>query len=166
MLVENIVLVLAGTLTALIAGLLYAFNVAVVPALRASKPTHHIAVMQAINTKIKNPVFFLSFMGPTVLLPLAAYLHRSTPEFVLLVAAAVLHILGTNGVTISGNLPLNDKLEQVDVTQLSDGEADRIRQAFQGTGTPWMRCHNIRTLASIAAVALVLVACLSKTRTG
>jgi uncharacterized membrane protein len=161
---ENIVLVVGGTLTGLMAGLFYAFNVAFVPALRAIKGTQHIAAMQAVNKKIENPVFFLSFFGPTLLLPLAAYLHRGTEQFVWLVAAALLHIIGANGVTVAGNIPLNKGLDKVNADQLSEAEAERIRTEFEGPGSPWMRFHNIRTLMSIAATALVLVACLSKSR--
>jgi uncharacterized membrane protein len=159
---ENVVLVVGGTLTGLLAGLLYAFNVAVVPALRSIKGTQHIAAMNAINDKIKNPVFFLSFFGPTILLPLAAYLHRGVSEFPLLVAAAALHIICANGVTIASNIPLNERLAKVDVSQLSEAEADRIREEFQGPGSRWMRWHAVRTLAAIAATALVFIVCLSK----
>jgi uncharacterized membrane protein len=159
---ENAVLVIGGTLTGLSAGVMYTFNVAVVPALRNSKGTQHIAVMQSINSKIQNPVFFLSFFGPTILLPLAAYLHRSDSQFVWLLAAALLHIIGVNGVTAMGNIPLNEELDKVDVSQLSEAEADQIRQQFQGVGSPWMRYHNIRTLTGTAATAIVLLVCLSK----
>jgi uncharacterized membrane protein len=159
---ENLVLIIGGTLTGLIAGVYYTFNVAIVPALRAANPTHHIAVMQAINDKIKNPVFFLSFLGPTVLLPLAAYLHRDRPEFWLIAAAAALHIVGGNGVTIAGNIPLNERLARLDVRQLSEAEAERVRTEFQGVGSAWMRLHHLRTLTSALAVALLLIACLVK----
>lgn len=162
MTLENLVLVIGGTLTGLFAGLLYAFNVAIVPALRSIKGTSHIAAMQAINAKIKNPVFFLSFFGPTLLLPLVAYLHRGTAEFPLLVAAAALHIIGGNGVTIAGNIPLNERLDKVDSGHLSEAEADQIRAEFQGVGSLWMRFHNVRTLAVTAATALVFLVCLSK----
>ena len=159
---ENIVLVIGGTLTGLMAGVMYTFNVAIVPALRAATGKQHIAVMQQINTKIQNPVFFLSFFGPTILLPLAAYLHRGTTQFPFLVAAAALHIIGSNGVTIGGNIPLNDKLDKVDANSISEEDADRIRQEFQGAGSPWMNFHLIRTLTTTAATALVLIACLTK----
>lgn len=159
---ENIVLVISGTLTGLLAGVFYAFDVAIVPALRKAKGTQHIAVMQAINDKIKNPVFFLSFFGPTILLPLAAYLHRGAGQFPLLLVAAVLHIIGANGVTIAGNIPLNEQLDKVNTEQLSEAEADRIRQEFQGQGAAWIRYHRIRTLTSTAATALIFIVCLSK----
>lgn len=159
---ENIVLVVGGTLTGLSAGVMYCFNVAIVPALRQVQGKQHIAVMQAINMKIKNPVFFLSFFGPTLLLPLAAFLHRDDSEFPLLVTAAALHIIGVNGITIAGNIPLNDNLDKVDVSQLSEVEAEQIRQAYQGEGTAWMRFHAVRTLSSTASTALVFIVCLSK----
>jgi uncharacterized membrane protein len=160
--VDNVLLVTSGVLTGLMAGLLYAFQVAVVPGLRASTGTQHIAVMQAISERITNPVFFLSFFGPTLLLPLTAWLFRDRPQFPLLVAAALLHILGANGVTIAGNIPLNERLAKVNVEVLNEAEADRIRQDFHELGSPWMRFHWIRTLASVAAAALVLIACLSR----
>ncbi len=159
---ENIILLVGGTLTGLLAGVFYAFSVAIVPALRTIKAMQHIAAMQAINVKIINPVFMLSFLGPTILLPLAAFLHRGTAQFPWLVAAAILHIIGANGVTIAGNVPLNEALDKVDVSQLSEAEADPIRQEFQGTGSPWMRFHAIRTFAAILATVLVFIACLSK----
>lgn len=162
MTIENIVLVVGGTLAGLVAGVYYAFDVAIVPALRSISSKRHIAMMQAINTKIKNPVFFLSFFGPTILLPLAAYLHRGTEQFLLLVAAAVLNIIGSNGVTIAGNIPLNEELDKVDVETISEAEAERIREDFQGQGSAWMRYHRVRTLLSTAAAALILIACLSK----
>ncbi len=159
---EDIVLVVGGTLTGLLAGVFYAFSVAIVPALRSMKGAQHIAAMQSINVKIENPVFFLSFFGPTFLLPLAAFLHRGMPQFGLLVAASVLHIVGSNGVTLAGDIPLNNKLAKIDVNHLSEAEADQIRKEFQRPGSPWMNFHNIRTLAAIAATALAFLACLSK----
>ncbi|GHO49280.1 DUF1772 domain-containing protein [Ktedonospora formicarum] len=157
---NNIVLIVAGTLTGLDAGLLYAFSVAVVPSLRALKGTQHIAAMQTINVKILNSVFFLGFFGPTILLPVAAFLYWGTPQFGWLLAAALLHILGANGVTAMGNIPLNNQLAEIDIDQISEEEADKVRKEFQGPGSPWMLLHTIRTLAAIAATVLVFVACL------
>lgn len=158
----NIVLVVVGTLTGLLAGVFYTFSVALVPAFRVTSPKAHIATMQAINHKILNPVFMLSFLGPTVLLPLAAIQHWGTAQFPLLVTAALLHIIGSNGVTVGFNVPLNEKLDKIDTARLSDVEAERARQEFQGEGSPWMRYNHLRTLTAIAAAALVLIACLSK----
>ncbi|MBA2677298.1 MAG: DUF1772 domain-containing protein [Ktedonobacteraceae bacterium] len=159
---EDTVLVVGGTLTGLSAGLFYTFNGAIIPALRHLKGAQHIIAMQSINEKIENPVFFLSFFGPTLLLPLAAFLHRGESQFGLLVSAAILHITGINVVTAVKHIPLNNDLKQLDANQLSEGEADRIREDFQRPGSPWMRWHTVRTLAGTAATALVFLACISK----
>lgn len=162
MTVDSIVLVIGGTLTGILGGVFYAFSVAIVPALRSMKSTEHITAMQLINEKIKNPAFLLSFLGPTLLLPLAAFMHRDRPQFMWLVTAAVVHICGASGVTIAGNLRLNAALARVDVHALSDAQAEKQRAAFQGNGSLWMRLHTIRTAAAVLATVLVLVAVLSE----
>lgn len=159
---QNGVLVTGGTLTGLLAGLFYAFHVAIVPGLRSATATQHLAAMQGINAKIQNPVFFLSFFGPTLLLPLAAYLHRGKPEFAMLVLAAGLFIVGANGVTMVVHLPLNEEIDKVAVNQISDAEAEPIRTDYQGPDTRWMRWHTVRTLTTTASAALVFIVCLSK----
>ena len=147
----SIVLVLGGVLTALQAGLMYDFNVDTVPALRSINGKAHIAMMQAINVKIENPLFFLSFFGAVLVLPLAAFLYRGEAQFAWLVAAAVLQIVGNFGVTVAGNIPLNRKFAKIDPEQLSDSEADQQRKEFQGPGARWMRLHTVRTLSSIGS---------------
>jgi uncharacterized membrane protein len=141
---------------------MYTFNVAIVPALRVMRPKEHIVAMQAINIKIVNPIFLFSFLGPAIILPLAAILHNGSVQFPWLVGAAILHIVGIDGVTVAGNIPLNKKLDAVDASQLTDAEAERIRQDFQGRGSMWMRYHNIRTISGIIATVLILIACLTK----
>lgn len=160
--IENIILVVGGILTGLLAGLFYTFEVAVVPALRRLKAAHHITAMQLINVKILNPAFFLTFFGPTILLPLAAFMHRGGPQFLPLLAAALLHIIGVNGITIVGNVPLNDRLAELDVAQLSDTEAERARDDYHGSGARWMRLHTLRTAAGILATGLVFIASMMK----
>jgi hypothetical protein len=85
--VENTILVTGGVLTALHAGLLYDFSVDIVPALRSTKGTTHISMMQAINRKIENPVFFLSFWS-MVLLP-GRHLHWANHSSPALLAASI-----------------------------------------------------------------------------
>lgn len=159
---ENTILVTGGVLTALHAGLLYDFSVDIVPALRSTKGTTHISMMQAINRKIENPVFFLSFFGPMVLLPWATILHWGKPQFAWLLAASVIQIIGCEGVTLAGNIPLNNQLARVDAGRLSEAEAEKIRKEFQAPGTPWMRFHTIRTLAAITATTILFAVCLSR----
>jgi len=153
--------VVGGVLTGLHAGLLYDFAVDVVPSLRKLKAKAHIEMFQSIDKTITNPVFFLSFFGPIILLPLAALLFRGESPFAWLAAASVIQILFCNGVTMTAHLPLNAELAKVDTSKISDAEAEKIRQTFQGPGSKWVYFHAIRTWAGIVATTLVFMACLS-----
>lgn len=159
--VAELVLVVAGTLSGLTAGLLFAFSVSVLPGLRLMDAKQHIIAMQRINVAIQNPVFGLAFAGPVFLLPLSAYLYRDDAAFGYLVAASVLHILGVIVVTAAGNIPPNNRLDAVDAAALSEAEAEEIRTGYHGVMSAWMVWHHIRTVASTLATALVIVAALA-----
>jgi uncharacterized membrane protein len=66
------------------------------------------------------------------------------------------------GVTGGGNVSLNNQLDKVDLNRISDSEAEKIRNDYQGIGSRWMNLRHIRTLASILATVLIFIACLVK----
>lgn len=154
---EYIVIVTGGVLAGLHAGLLYDFSVDIVPSLRKLKAKAHIEMFQSINKTIENPAFFLSFFGPAILLPLSTFLFRNKPQFLWLLAASLIQILGCNGVTIARHLPLNAAFAKVDTNKISDQEAETIRTEFQGPNSRWVRFHTVRTLAGITATTLVFI---------
>ncbi|WP_449437495.1 anthrone oxygenase family protein [Pedobacter steynii] len=156
----NIVLVLAGTATALMAGLFYAWYCSVNLGLAKLSDEGYLTAMQEINRAILNPVFFAGFFGALVLLPLSAYLHYGQPvqvKFWLLVAAALCYTLGTFGVTIFGNVPLNNALDVFELKSAT-AEAMRIhRDSFEAT---WNSLNTIRAVMATLAIVLVIIACL------
>jgi uncharacterized membrane protein len=157
MIFENIILVLAGILMALVTGLYFGYSVPVNGGLHRLNDSEYVKAMQSINVTIQNPIFFVSFIGPLFLLPLAAFLQGDTNsmQFALLLASSVLYIAGSFGLTMAGNAPLNQRLTKFDVTNASGNE---IAQARAGFEKPWNRLHTIRTLSSIAATVLIFVA--------
>ena len=110
---STVILIITATATALIAGLFYAWSCSVVPGLARLNDAEYLASFQAMNRAILNPVFFASFMGTLVLLPLCTYLHYTpgSVRFMLLLAASILYAVGVFGVTMAGNVPLNDMLD-------------------------------------------------------
>lgn len=153
---SNVLLVLGGTLTALFAGLMFGFLIAVNPALGALPDRDYLAAMKSINQKIQNPFFMLTFIGPVILLPLATYqAGTGSTAFWLLLAASVLFIVGGVVVTIAANIPLNQRL---DGTDLDTADAAQVRAWFE---KPWNAWHLVRTLAGIAAVVLTFTAYLT-----
>ena len=158
MIFESIILVLAGILTALVTGLYFGYSVSVNGGLHRLNDSEYVKAMQSINVVIQNPIFFVSFIGPLLLLPLATFLQRdaNSIKFPLLLASSVLYIAGSFGLTMVANVPINQRLAKLDVTNASGNE---IAQARAGFEKPWNRLHTIRTLASIAATVPIFVAC-------
>lgn len=158
---KTIILTGAAITTGLSAGLLFGYQVSVIPAFQTLSDADYIASMQAINIAIQNPIFLLIFFGAALFLLGAVYLHRSTPSsllFQLLVAATLLYIVGTLGITIAANVPLNDALAAFSLHSSTAQQAAIARSAFQG---PWNTWHMIRTLAAFGSLVLIILACLS-----
>lgn len=153
---EAILLVVTGTLTSLLAGVFFGYAVSVNWGLHHLRDNEYVRAMQSINIVIQNPLFFLSFMGPIILLPWVTFLFReSAPQFGLLLAATITYIVGSFGLTVAGNVPLNEKLAALKVERATDADITEARRQFE---QPWNRLHAIRTLASIVAVVLILIA--------
>jgi uncharacterized membrane protein len=154
---NTIVLLLAALATALMAGLFYNWTTAITTGLHKLPDREYIAAMQSINRAIQNPVFFLSFFGAAVLLPLCSYLNYKPPlsiKFYFLLGAAILYLAGVMGVTIAGNIPLNEALDKFDLTNASAVEIAKQRLAFEGK---WNSLNIIRTISSFISLLLILI---------
>jgi uncharacterized membrane protein len=158
----NITLLATAFTTALIAGLFYAYSCSVNPGLGKLSDANYLSAMQSINREILNPVFFMSFMGTLVLLPLSTWLqyNPSTPiRCYLLLGATLVYGAGTFGVTIFGNVPLNNALDAYQIQSASSEVLNQQRALFE---KPWNQLHTIRTIANAIALILVLLACIIK----
>lgn len=157
----HLVLIITATMTALISGLFYAWSCSVVPGLARVSDSSYLEAMQQINRAILNPVFFMSFIGTALLLPLSTWLHYGpvlNARFWLLLLASIVYLAGTFGVTMFGNVPLNDSLDAFNLSSASLEELSAQRARFEG---PWNSLNIIRTLAGIVSLILIIMACLS-----
>jgi uncharacterized membrane protein len=145
------VLTAAVVTTGLAIGLLWAWVVAIGPALRASPDGLLVEFMQRVNVAIPNPQFLLCFVGALVLdiaaVVLAAVDGRGA---VLLPAAlALAGYAATFVITRAVNIPLNNALDAA-------GEPGRVpdpsaaRAAFE---LPWTRWNVIRTATGVVSLA-------------
>jgi uncharacterized membrane protein len=153
----TIVLILTATLTALIAGLFYAYSCSVVLGLGKLSDSEYLKSMQSINREILNPVFFMSFMGTAIFLPVSAFLFRSQgPVFIFLLLATIAYLIGVFGVTIFGNVPLNDQLDKFDIVNSTGDNIKKMRETFENR---WNFLNNIRTVFSVISIVLTVCAC-------
>lgn len=154
----TVLLLITAVLTALIAGLFYAYSCSVVLGLGKLSNMEYLRSMQSINREILNPVFFISFMGTAVLLPVTTFLFKGEqPAFLFLLLASAAYLIGVFGVTIAGNVPLNDMLDQFDINGATEEAVKQMRDRFENR---WNFLNNIRTVFSVISIALVVCACI------
>jgi uncharacterized membrane protein len=130
---------------------MFAFTVAFNRAGKRVPDDVYVRFLQSVNVAIVNPVFLVAYLGPVILLPLAAILTKSWLVWV----AAALYIVGIFGVTTFGNIPLNNRLDKA-----APEEVATVRTWFTG---PWERLHSVRTATGLVALILVLVAAVQRT---
>lgn len=140
--------------SALIGGVFFAFSSFVMKALSRAPSSEGIAAMQSINVVVINPSFLGAFIGTALLsigmavLILVSPIHSSTMFFL---GGAISYFLGTFVVTIFGNVPLNNQLADVSVT---DPDAVKLWMRYLNRWTMW---NHVRTVAAMVAALLYTV---------
>ncbi|QII06094.1 DUF1772 domain-containing protein [Rhodococcoides fascians A25f] len=139
--------------SALMAGVLLAFSISVLPGLKTLPVPVAISSMQSANTAILNPLFLILFMGTALSCVIAAV---STPftdrgHSALIIAGAVLYVIGCFAVTVTLNVPLNDALAAADSTTAAGAAT------WEEFTTKWVLWNNIRTAAATAACAVLIL---------
>jgi uncharacterized membrane protein len=157
----NIVLVLAALATALMAGLFYSWSCSVTIGIARLSDREYLAAMQSMNSAILNPFFFAAFFGALILLPVSTWMHygqRTSLRFWLLLAATLCYVFGVFGVTVAGNVPLNETLATFDLNAAAANEISAHRTNFEG---PWNKLNLIRSAFATVSIVLVIIACMS-----
>ena len=135
----------------LVAGVFFAFSTFVMQALGQRPPAEGIAAMQSINVTVIDPWFMTVFLGTAVaclLLAVAILLKWSPIIPTALLIASLLYLVGSFGVTILFNVPLNDALA---VVKPASSEGASLWAKYL---TAWTFWNHVRTIASLAAAAL------------
>lgn len=121
----------------LVAGLYFAFAVAVMPALHGLDDAAFVDTMRRINISIVNPLFLLVFFAAPVLAAVAALMIRSP----IVMVAAALGVV-TLAIALAFNVPLNNRLA-----------AGGSRADFESI---WVLFNGLRTLTGVGSLVCLL----------
>ncbi len=155
----TLLLIITSLLCGLTAGLVFTFAVIVMPGIKKFKDKEFIQSFQKMDSIIQNnhPLFMLVWVG-SVLAVLASLVigFKSLVgiEFMLLIAASAIYLLGVQLPTGVINVPLNNKLQTYVTESMNDEELKDTRAEFEDRWNLW---NTIRTLFSVISVALFLV---------
>jgi uncharacterized membrane protein len=137
----------------LMAGLFFAFSIAVMPGFRRIAPASGLAAMQAINLAIVNPLFLLVFLGTAVtsgVLVIAMVLRGISLLTAHFILGATLYLAGVMVVTFVVNVPMNNVIARLDVSL-----ADSAGQ-WQDYLRRWTAWNHVRTISALLATAFLV----------
>jgi uncharacterized membrane protein len=137
------------------AGVFFAFSSFVMGALRRLPPEQGIAAMQSINVLAVTPAFMMALFGTAaVCFGLGVWIVFSSGGWTtaLVLTGCALYLVGTIGVTIACNVPLNDAL-----AKLSPGDpgAASYWNEYIARWTTW---NHVRAAAALAAATVLTIA--------
>lgn len=141
----------------LIAGVFFAFSSFIMAGLGRIPAPQGAAAMQSINVTVINPVFMGVFLGAGVaslVLIIGAFRGLAAPGAVWMLAGGLLYLVGSIGVTMVLNVPLNNALAAVDPASTEGA------QVWARYLTDWTFWNTVRGIASLAATAALIQAML------
>jgi uncharacterized membrane protein len=128
---------IAAAASGLMAGLFFAFSVAVMPGLADLPAEQAREAMRRINVRIQNPVFLLVFLGNAVLCGIEVFQGR--------IVGGLVYLVGSFLLTMFVNVPMNNRLERTD---------DAYWPEYLRTWTIW---NHVRALACLASMVILLL---------
>lgn len=157
-------------LCSLTAGFLFAFSVVVMPGITQLDDGAYLRAFQVMDGIIQDnsPLFIVMWVGSVVamLAVLALGLGFGGLPGVtraLLVGAAALYLGGVQLPTAAVNIPLNNRVQELQIDQLDTPAAERERGTFEAR---WNRWNVIRTVVAIAAVVMLVTAVVASATPG
>lgn len=154
------VTMVAILLCGLVAGVLFAFAVVVMPGIARLGDHGLLRAFQVIDGVIQDnqPLFLAVWLGSVLAVLAVAVLAVASGDGagrVAAIAAAVVWLGGVQAPTVLVNVPLNNALQAHDVARLDDDAAAAARAAFEPR---WNRWNAVRTALAVVTVVLLLLA--------
>ena len=154
----QIALILATFLCSLVAGFLFAFASVVMPGIKKLNDREFVRAFQVMDRVIQNnqPIFVLVWVGSVVALVTSVVLGVGQLDGAgLIIFALLAYLLGVQLPTIFINIPLNNKLQTLDVDAMNETSQKAVREDFEPRWNLW---NAIRAaFASLASGLLIIL---------
>lgn len=154
-------LVLTSTLScALVTGFVFTYAVIVMPGLAKLADKEFIRAFQVTDGVIQNnqPIFMIVWVGSVISVIgtlIASFMGPYSVDTVLVIIAGFVYLLGVQGLTVLVHLPLNRRIQTVNVEERDASALREERLLFE---TRWIRFNWIRTLTGLGVIVTFMVA--------
>ena len=158
---ETIILALAILLTGLMAGIFFTWSNAVKPGIGKLGDIEYLRALQSMNRVILNNAFKIIFLGAIIavaLVPIFYFNLYPRNIFWLFVFTLIIYWIGVFGVTVSGNIPLNEILDKTNLESITLEEIKTLRKSIE---LKWNNYNLIRCISSGITFILLIVSFLT-----
>ena len=147
-------------LCALVTGFVFTYAVIVMPGLAKLADKEFIRAFQVTDEVIQNnqPIFMIVWLGSLISVISTLIVSLMAPysvETVLVIIAGFVYLLGVQGLTVLVHLPLNRRIQTVNVMERDASALREERLLFE---TRWIRFNWIRTLIGLGVIVTFMVA--------
>jgi uncharacterized membrane protein len=159
--IEIIILALAIFLTGLMAGIFFTWSNAVKPGIGKLGDIEYLRALQSMNRVILNNAFRIIFLGAIIAVALVPVFYFNLyPKniFWLFVFTLVIYWIGVFGVTVSGNIPLNEILDKTNLESITLEEIKTLRKSIE---LKWNNYNLIRCISSGITFILLIASFLT-----
>ena len=155
--IETIILASAIFLTGLMAGIFFTWSNAVKPGIGKLGDIEYLRALQSMNRVILNNAFRIIFLGAIIAVALVPVFYFNLyPKniFWLFVFTLVIYWIGVFGVTVSGNIPLNEILDKTNLESITLEEIKTLRKRIE---LKWNHFNLIRSISSVITFILLII---------
>ena len=154
---ETLILASAILLTGLMAGIFFTWSNAVKPGIGKLSDVEYLKALQSMNRVILNYAFKIIFLGGIIavaLVPIFYFNLYPKNIFWLFVFTLVIYWTGVFGVTVSGNIPLNEILDKTNLESITPEEIKTLRKSIE---VKWNNFNLIRSISSAITFILLII---------
>ena len=145
-------LIVSTLLCALVTGFIFTYAVVVMPGFAKLDDRDFIRAFQVTDGVIQNnqPLFMLAWVGSIVSVVatmILGFIELHGIDRWTVIAIGFVYLLGVQVITIRVHLPLNNRLQRLEIDEMDPESLSKERNKFE---TRWNYFNNIRTLIAFA----------------
>ena len=159
----DISLVFAALTCSLVTGFIFTYAVVVMPGFSKLDDEEFLRAFQVTDGIIQNnqPLFMLTWVGSiisVISVIVISIFSLGLSEAWIIFIVGLIYLLGVQGITISIHLPLNNRIQSIDIYNLNNQSLNEERTKFE---MRWNYFNKIRTFIAFStslSFLLILIA--------
>lgn len=152
-------LILSTLSCSLVTGFIFTYAVIVMPGFSKLNDKDFIRAFQVTDNVIQNnqPLFMLIWIGSilSMISTIAFSIFNINADYsILIMSTGFFYLIGVQGLTISIHIPLNNKIQKIDVDKEDELKLNEVRKEFE---IKWNYYNRIRTVVAFTVTTLLML---------